>query len=149
MSTQISAYISDETKAEVEAFVKRYGITKARLIEEALQHHLQALREIPSDLVVPSRLVVTEDSMKRVAARLASDEQPTPALRELMGNVPSGSARCRGRTTGRGSAAATSTSIVTSSATPARTSSAITSERRTSPSRQSGSAASPPSTRAS
>jgi len=87
MSTQISAYISDETKAEVEAFVKRYGITKARLIEEALQHHLQALREIPSDLVVPSRLVVTEDSMKRVAARLASDEQPTPTLRELMGNA--------------------------------------------------------------
>jgi hypothetical protein len=69
------------------AFVKRYGITKARLIEEALQHHLQSLREIPSDLVVPSRLVVTEDSMKRVAARLASDEQPTPALRELMGNA--------------------------------------------------------------
>jgi hypothetical protein len=63
--------------------VKRYGITKARLIEEALQHHLQALREIPSDLVVPSRLVVTEASMKRVAARLASDEPPTPALREL------------------------------------------------------------------
>jgi hypothetical protein len=31
------------------------------------------LREIPSDLVVPSRLVVTEASMKRVAARLASE----------------------------------------------------------------------------
>jgi len=84
MSTRISAQISDETKAEVEAFVKRYGITKARLIEEALQHHLQALREIPSDLVVPSRLVVTEDSIKRVAARLASNEPPTPALRELL-----------------------------------------------------------------
>jgi antitoxin component of RelBE/YafQ-DinJ toxin-antitoxin module len=87
MNTRVSAYISDETKAEVDAFVKRYGITKARLIEEAFQHHLQSLREIPSDLVVPSRLVVTEDSMKRVAARLASDEQPTPALRELMGNA--------------------------------------------------------------
>ena len=84
MSTRISAPISDETEAEVEAFVKRYGITKARLIEEALQHHLQALREIPSDLVVPSRLVVTEASMKRVAARLASDEPPTPALRGLL-----------------------------------------------------------------
>jgi antitoxin component of RelBE/YafQ-DinJ toxin-antitoxin module len=87
MSTRISAHISDETKAEVEALVKKYGIAKARLIEEALQHHLQALREIPSDLVVPSRLVVTEDSMKRVAVRLASEEQPTPALRELMGNA--------------------------------------------------------------
>jgi hypothetical protein len=84
MSTRISAHISEETKAEVEAFVKRYGISKARLIEEALRHHLQALREIPSDLVVPSRLVVTEASMKRVAARLASDDPPTPALRELL-----------------------------------------------------------------
>jgi hypothetical protein len=86
MRTQISAYISDETKAEVEAFVKRYGISEAQLIEEALQHHLQALREIPCDLVVPTRLMVTEASMKRVAARLASDELPTPALRGLMGD---------------------------------------------------------------
>ena len=49
--------------------MKKSGITEARLIEEALQHHLQALREIPSDL----RLVVTQASMKRVAARTASD----------------------------------------------------------------------------
>jgi predicted RecB family nuclease len=76
-----------ETKIEVEGFVKRYGISKARLIEEALQHHLQALREIPSDFVVPSRLVVTEASMKRVAARLASDDPPTPALRDLMSDA--------------------------------------------------------------
>jgi predicted DNA-binding protein len=69
MSTRISAHISEETKAQVEAFVKKSGITEARLIEEALQHHLQALREIPSDL----RLVVTQASMKRVAARTASD----------------------------------------------------------------------------
>jgi antitoxin component of RelBE/YafQ-DinJ toxin-antitoxin module len=84
MSARISAYISDETKAEAEAFVKKYGITMARLIEEALQHHLQALREIPSDLVVPSRVVVTAASMKRVAARLASHEPPTRALRGLL-----------------------------------------------------------------
>jgi hypothetical protein len=35
MSTRISAYISDATKAEVEAFVKRYGISEARLIEKS------------------------------------------------------------------------------------------------------------------
>jgi hypothetical protein len=67
--------------------VKKYAITKTRLIEEAIQHHLQALREIPNDLVVPSRLVVTEASMKRVAARLASDDPPTPALRDLMSDA--------------------------------------------------------------
>ncbi len=32
MSTQISAHISDETKAQLEAFVRRRGITRARLI---------------------------------------------------------------------------------------------------------------------
>ena len=84
MSTRISAHISDETKAQLDAFVKSHSITKARLIEEALQHHLLALRVIPDDLVVPSRLVVTEASMERLAERLASDEPPTPALRELM-----------------------------------------------------------------
>ena len=35
--------------AEVEAYVKRHGVKKAYLIEAALQHHLQALREIPED----------------------------------------------------------------------------------------------------
>lgn len=84
MSTQISAHISDETKAQLEAFVKSRGITKARLIEDALQHHLLALRVIPDDLVVPSRLVITEASMERIAERLESEEPPTPALRELM-----------------------------------------------------------------
>jgi hypothetical protein len=84
VSTQISAHISDETRAQIEAFVKKHGITKARLIEDALQHHLLALREIPDDVVVPSRLVVTQASLERLAERLASDEPPTEALRKLM-----------------------------------------------------------------
>ena len=84
MSTQISAHISDETKAQLEAFVKSRGVTRARLIEDALQHHLQALREIPDDLVVPSRLLVSDVSMERLAKLIESDDQPTPALRELM-----------------------------------------------------------------
>ena len=67
--------------------MKKYGITKTRLIEEAIQHYLKALREIPSDLIVPSRLVVTAASMKRVAARLASDEPPMHALRDLMSDA--------------------------------------------------------------
>jgi len=36
--TQISAYISEETKKQVEAYVKSWGVKKAFLIEEALQH---------------------------------------------------------------------------------------------------------------
>jgi hypothetical protein len=84
MSTQISAHISDETKAQLEAFVTSRGVTRARLIEDALLHHLQALREIPDDLIVPSRLLVSETTLERLAGLVESDAPPTPALRELM-----------------------------------------------------------------
>ncbi|MFQ5661495.1 MAG: hypothetical protein ACE5GZ_13820 [Gammaproteobacteria bacterium] len=83
-STQVSAYISEETKAKVEAYVKSHGVKKAYLIEEALQHHLQALREIPEDLIIPSRLVLTDQAMAQIADRLDQEDQPTEALRALL-----------------------------------------------------------------
>ena len=82
-TTQVSAYISAETKAEVEAYVKRRGVKKAYLIEEALQHHLQALREMPEDLIIPSRLVLTEEAMAAIADRIREADQPTEALKTL------------------------------------------------------------------
>jgi antitoxin component of RelBE/YafQ-DinJ toxin-antitoxin module len=82
-TTQVSAYISEETKAEIEAYVKRRGVKKAYLIEEALQHHLQALREIPEDLIIPSRLVLNDKAMAEIAERIAQEEQPTKALKAL------------------------------------------------------------------
>ena len=82
-STQVSAYISEETKAEIEAYVKRRGVKKAYLIEQALQHHLQALREIPEDLIIPSRLVLPEEAMAEIAERIIQEDQPTEALKTL------------------------------------------------------------------
>ena len=82
-TTQVSAYISAETKAEIEAYVKRRGVKKAHLIEEALQHHLQALREIPDDLIIPSRLVLTENALKEIAERITHENEPTAALKAL------------------------------------------------------------------
>lgn len=82
-TTQISAYISEETKTEMEAYAKRHGVKKGFLIEEALQHHLQALREIPEDLVIPAQLMLTVQAVEEVAERLAADEPPTEALRAL------------------------------------------------------------------
>ena len=82
-TTQVSAYISKETKAEIEAYVKRHGVKKAFLIEEALQHHLQALREIPDDLIIPSRLLLTGEAMAEIAERITQEDQPTEALKEL------------------------------------------------------------------
>ena len=82
-STQVSAYISEETKAQVEAYVKSHGVKKAHLIEEALQHHLQALREIPEDLIIPSRLVLTDETMAQIVESIAKKDQPTEALTAL------------------------------------------------------------------
>ena len=82
-TTQVSAYISEETKSEIEAYVKRRGVKKAYLIEEALQHHLQALREIPEDLIIPSRLVLTGEAMAKIAERITQEDQPTESLKAL------------------------------------------------------------------
>lgn len=80
---KISAYISEETKNQIKAYVKNKGVKKDFLLEEALQHYLQVLRDIPEELIIPSRLVLTEDAMKQVAARLTSDELLTDELKEL------------------------------------------------------------------
>ena len=82
-STQVSAYISEETKAQVEAYVRSRVVKKAYLIEEALLHHLQALREIPEDVIIPSRLVLTKEAMAQVAERILHKDQPTEALKSL------------------------------------------------------------------
>ena len=82
-TTQVSAYISEETKAEIEAYVKSRGVKKAYLIEEALQHHLQALREIPEDLVIPARLVLTREAMTQIAEHIEDKGEPSEALKDL------------------------------------------------------------------
>ena len=81
--TQVSAYISEETKAQVEAYTKSHGVKKAYLIEEALRHHLQALREIPEDLIIPSRLVLTKEAMAEIADRIGQEDRPAKALKAL------------------------------------------------------------------
>jgi len=87
--TQISAFISEETKQHVEDYTKRRGIKKAYLIEQALLHYLQALEEIPEDIFVPARLILTPESMKHVADRIAADEEPAEELKKLMNTSPS------------------------------------------------------------
>jgi predicted DNA-binding protein len=84
MTTQISAHISDETRSQIESLVRKRGVTKARLIEDALQHHLAALREIPDDLVLPVRLTLSQASFEEIIAEIESDAPPSGALRELM-----------------------------------------------------------------
>ncbi len=82
--TQISAFVSATTKEEIERYTRATGVKKNHLVEEALQHHLLALRELPVDVIMHPRLVVTAASGAEVAARLKRTPKPTAKLRALM-----------------------------------------------------------------
>ena len=88
--TQISAWISESTRQQVEQYAEAHGVKKGYLVEEALLHHLQALRELPADLVIPPRLTVTAASFKVVAEAVKKPRKPTKALRDLMAGKPIG-----------------------------------------------------------
>lgn len=82
--TQISAYISGATKEQVERYSEAHGVKKGRLIEEALLHHLQALRELPADIIIPPQLTVTSKSFDKIVAIVKNPRKPTKALKNLM-----------------------------------------------------------------
>jgi len=81
--TQISAFISDSTKDALERYAEAHGLKKAHLIEEALLHHLQALRELPLDVIIPARLVVSQESGQAILDRVEKPRRPTKAMRDL------------------------------------------------------------------
>jgi predicted DNA-binding protein len=83
-TTQVSAHISEETKARLERFVRRTGQTRGRVIEDALLQHLQALEELPADVVVPARLVLSSESAERVRRMIAQPPEPTEDLKRLL-----------------------------------------------------------------
>jgi len=84
--TQISAYISKTTKSLVEEYTDQHGLKKAHLVEEALLHHIQALRELPADLVIPPRLVVSRDVGGAILEKVERPRKPTKAMRDLIAN---------------------------------------------------------------
>ena len=82
-TTQISAHVSEETKARLDRYVRQAGVTRARVIEEALMHHLEVLEELPRDVVVPARLILTQESAKRVRDLVTRPSEPTADMQRL------------------------------------------------------------------
>jgi hypothetical protein len=81
--TQISAQISESTRDLIERHVRRAGVKKGHLIEQAILHHLQALDELPAEYIMRPRLVVSRKTAAKLL-RAAKSAEPTPALRDLM-----------------------------------------------------------------
>jgi uncharacterized protein (DUF1778 family) len=89
-TVQISAHISPTTKQELERYADAHGLKKGFVIEDALLHHFQALRELPEDVVVPVRLIVTSESFGRVVGRVKRPRKPTAAMKRLMRSTGQG-----------------------------------------------------------
>ncbi|TVR04973.1 MAG: hypothetical protein EA398_00750 [Deltaproteobacteria bacterium] len=82
--TQISATLSEATKARLDRFTRSRGLKKNFVVEQALLHYMEARGELPDEALVPARLVVADDAFDRIAEDIAHPPAPTPALRELM-----------------------------------------------------------------
>ena len=83
-TTQVSAPISQSTRRLLEGYVQRTGKKKGRVIEDALRTYLEGLNDLPSDVVIPRRIVLTRKSGEKLLCLLESPPPPTPALRRLM-----------------------------------------------------------------
>jgi uncharacterized protein (DUF1778 family) len=82
--TQISAFVSTTTREQIERYTRATGVKKSHLVEDALAHHLLALRELPADIIVHPRLVLSSKSGRKVIERLQRPPKPTAKLRDLM-----------------------------------------------------------------
>lgn len=83
-AAQISTPVSPETKEMLDREVKASGVKKGHLIETALRYHLHALKELPPDVLVPPRIVLTRRSFEELVHRIREPGRPTDALRKLM-----------------------------------------------------------------
>ncbi len=81
--TQISALVSRATSDLLERHVRATGVKKGHLVEQALRHHLQALQELPADVVVHPKLLVTRKSGQAILTQIKTGK-PTAALRGLL-----------------------------------------------------------------
>ena len=81
--TRISAQISNSTRKLMDMHVRRTGVKKDHLVEQALLHHLQVLDELPAEYVVHPRIVVSRRTGQELL-RQAGSAAPVPALRKLM-----------------------------------------------------------------
>jgi hypothetical protein len=82
-TTQISAFISDETSTALDRYTEARGLKKGYVIEQALRHHLRALHELPADVIIPARVVVSAEAAAHLAERIKRPRKPTAAMRAL------------------------------------------------------------------
>jgi hypothetical protein len=82
--SQISATVSASTREKLDRFTESRGLKKNFVIEQALLYFMEARRDLPDEALVPTRIVLDNDSFDRVAQLIERPRPPTDALRKLM-----------------------------------------------------------------
>jgi uncharacterized protein (DUF1778 family) len=82
--TQISATVSASTREKLDRFTESHGLKKNFVIEQALLYFMEARRELPDEALIPTRIVLDDDSFDRVVQLIENPRPPTDALRKLM-----------------------------------------------------------------
>ena len=85
---RISTRIAKSTKQLVEQYAEVHGVKKSYLVEQALLHHLRALRELPADILIPPRILVRPASLESVIGLVKKPRKSTKALRALLAGKP-------------------------------------------------------------
>jgi len=81
MTTQVSAYISNETKMIFENFSNKSGQKKGFILEQALLHYINAHQELPEDIIIPASITVSKEVFDNV---IMTEREPTEALKKLL-----------------------------------------------------------------
>jgi len=84
INSQVSATISVSTKEKLDRFTEELGLKKNFVVEQALLYFMESRRQLPDEAFIPTRLVLDDEDLERVAARLSAKPSATPKLRELM-----------------------------------------------------------------
>ena len=69
--TQISALVSAATREMLERHVRASGVKKGHLVEQALQHYLVALEQLPADVIVRTSAKYREALEKLTGEKLS------------------------------------------------------------------------------
>ena len=81
---QVSATISAATKDKLDRFTEQLGLKKNFVVEQALLFFMESRRELPDEAFVPTRLVLDDEHLDELVARLEAPGAPTDRLVELM-----------------------------------------------------------------
>lgn len=84
---QISAHVSAGTKLKLDQISQSRGLRKAFVLEQALLYHFRALEELPEEAFTPPRIVLSQNSLKKIVNMVDNPASPTKDMQELMNGV--------------------------------------------------------------